>query len=64
MSKIIYIGCESGTQGDIVKFNIDGKRYSYDVGFYFMERINNLAMHSSKRALNLAKQSGKLLKSG
>ncbi len=62
MSTITYIGCESGDRGEIVKFDIDGKRYEYDVGFFFMERINNLAIHNSKRALNLAKQSGKVVK--
>ncbi len=62
MSTITYIGCESGDRGEIIKFDIDGKRYEYDVGFYFMEKINNLARHSPKKALNLAKQSGRLVK--
>ena len=63
MSQITYIGCESGERGEIVKFNIDGKRYEYDVGFYFMEKINKMAQHSSKRALNTAKNAGKLVSS-
>lgn len=63
MAKITYIGCESGVRGEIVKFDIDGKRYEYDVGFYFMEKISNLARHAPGRALNLAKDAGTLISS-
>ena len=64
MAKITYIGYESGDRGEIVKFDINGKRYEYNVGFFFMERIDRLARHASGRALNLAKQSGELVKTG
>ena len=63
MSTITYIGYESGDRGEIVKFDINGKRYEYDVGFFFMERIDRLARHAPGRALNLAKQSGELVES-
>lgn len=63
MSIITYIGYESGDRGEIVKFDINGKRYEYDIGFFFMERIDRLARHAPGKALNLAKRSGKLVKS-
>lgn len=63
MAKITYIGCESGERGEIVKFDIDGKRYEYDVGHYFMDRINKLAVHNPGMALNTAKTAGKLVPS-
>jgi len=63
MAKITYLGYESGERGEIVKFDIDGKRYEYDVGFYFMEKINKMARHAPGRALNAAKDAGKLVPS-
>lgn len=62
MAKITYLGCEKGERGELVKFDIDGRVYEYDVGFYFMEKISNLAQHAPGRAHNIAKQAGTLIR--
>ena len=55
---ITYTGYEKDTFGWIVKFDIKGIIYKYEVPFFWVEKIEQIARNSEPKALNMAKKQG------
>ena len=58
---ITYKGYEKDTWGYSVKFQVKNTTYVYEVPFYWMEKIDQIARHSEPKALNMAKKVGDLV---
>jgi len=58
---ITYIGYEKDAFGYLVKFNINGIIYKYDLEFYWVEKVERIARHSEPKALQMAKRYGQVV---
>ncbi len=61
---ITYIGYEKDTFGWLVKFDIKGVIYKYEVPFFWVEKIEQIARNSEPKALNMAKRQGTWINEG
>ncbi len=58
---ITYIGYEKDEFGYLVKFSVRGIAYTYEMPFYWAEKIDCIARNSEPKALNMAKKQGTLV---
>ena len=58
---ITYRGYTKDEFGYEVRFQVKDTIYIYEVPFYWMEKINQIARHSEPKALNMAKKFGDLV---
>lgn len=58
---ITYIGYEKDEFGYLVKFNINGIIYKYEMELYWLEKVEQVARHSEPKALQMAKRYGQIV---